>query len=85
LLTALRPKFEDGRLTTLLKLPNERSSDTLARALIAIDEHHGEAGQIDSYQVIEVYGTKELPSRELASELGLCSVVATDAGFRARK
>jgi hypothetical protein len=82
---ALRSKFEDERLTTLLRLPNERSDDTLARALIAIDEHHGGEGQTDSYEVVEAYGAKELPSHELSSELGFRSLVATDYGFRAQK
>jgi hypothetical protein len=75
---ALRPKFEDSRLTTLLRLPNEQSAETLARALFAIDEHHG-------CEIIEVFGTKELPSAEVSSQLGFQSVVATHYGFIARK
>jgi hypothetical protein len=81
----LRSNFEDGRLTTLLRLPNERSADALARALIAIDEHHGGAGQKDSCTTIQVYGAKELPSQELSSELGFRSVVSTPYGFRVQK
>ncbi len=82
---ALRSKFEDGHLTTLLRLPNERSADTQTRALIAIDEHHGGEGQDDSYEVVEVYGAKEPPSNKLSSELGFRSFVSTHYGFRAQK
>jgi hypothetical protein len=78
---ALRPKFEDSRITTLLRLPNERSADTLARALLAIDEHHGGEG----CEAIDVYGTKDLPSAEVSSQLGFRSVVATHSGFMALK
>lgn len=81
----LRPKFDDGRLTILLRRPDENTADTLARALIAIDEHHGGSGQADAYEVIEVHGANELPSEELSKELGFRSVVSTLHGFKAYK
>jgi hypothetical protein len=65
--------------------PNENSADALARALIAIDEHHGGDSRDDPYDVIEIFGTKDLPSPELASELAFRSGVVTHSGFRALK
>ncbi len=81
----LRSKFKEQDITTLFMRPDEQYSDILSRALYAIDEHHGPVSQLVPYDTVEAYGAKDIPSPELASELGFRSVVLTSHGFRAVK
>jgi hypothetical protein len=81
-----RPKLEEGRITTILTRANESTAALLARALYAIDEHHGEASQAAPYSELCVRGASEhLLSSELISELGLQLVRATPEGFVVNK
>ncbi len=80
-----RSGLSEGRSTTLLVRPGERPEDVLARALYAIDEHHGEASQSVPYDKLLVHCTTETLPQNLASELGFKSITATADGFRAEK
>ena len=81
-----RPQLEEGRVTTILTRPDEGPRALLARALYAIDEHHGRTSQSIPYSSLLVHGVSEqmLPS-ELISELGFKSIITTSEGFIAKK
>ncbi|MDD5330545.1 MAG: hypothetical protein PHX38_11095 [Sulfuricella sp.] len=81
-----RSAFEEGRITTILPRVGEYPSDLFARALYAIDEHHGEASQSVPYSTLWVYGASErMMTPDLAAELGFMPVIVTKDGFRADK
>lgn len=80
-----RTSLDDARITTLHLRPGEASADLMARAVYAIDEHHGEVSQAVAYDTLWVYGTTEKLSQEIATELGFKSITAIADGFKAEK
>ena len=72
-------------ITTISIRQKESPADLLARALYAIDEHHGEVSLMVSYNTIWVYGTSEKVSETLVSDLGFKSIVYNAAGFKVEK
>lgn len=81
----VRASLGEGRVTTLRVRPGEGAADLLARALYAIDEHHGEASQPLPYDTLWVHGTTERLPQDLVFELGFKSIIAVADGFRAEK
>lgn len=74
-----------AQITTLSTRSTEAVGDLLARALYAIDEHHGALSQLVAYDTLWVYGTTEKIPPELARELGFKSIAVTADGFKAEK
>jgi hypothetical protein len=80
-----RKIFDNVRITQLNTRERESEIDLVARALYAIDEHHGVASQSAPYDTLLVYGeSNELP-RDIAYELGFTSITTTPYGFIAQK
>ena len=80
-----RAKFGTDRITILRERPREGPEKLLARALHAIDEHHGEVSESIPYDTLWVHGRVVMPPQDLASELGFKSITATADGFKAEK
>lgn len=80
-----RTNVDEGRITTLHQRSGEVPVNLLARAVYAIDEHHGEVSQAVAYDTLWVYGTTEKLSQEIAAELGFKSITAIADGFKAEK
>jgi hypothetical protein len=81
----LRQRLPRGRLTLFLPKANESCDDELARAVYAIDEHHGASSELPPYFVLHVYGASARMSPAMAEELGFHEVVETSEGFCATK
>jgi len=82
---AARQSLGNGQITTLHTRLAESAESLFARALYAIEEHHGDTSQLTPYDTLCVYGkAQELPF-ELASELGFKSITTTEDGFNAEK
>lgn len=76
----------NAQITSIRRQQGELPQHCLARALIAIDEHHGDVSQRGSpYQSVLVVGTREVPAEHLLSELELTVTDANQNGFRAVK
>ena len=82
---AVRPQCIEGWVTTLKIKPGEDEESRLARALYAIDEHHGEASQSTPYDTLFVYGTSSQPSAQIMAELGFKAANATSDGYQVVK
>ncbi|MBS1198225.1 MAG: hypothetical protein H6R18_2010 [Proteobacteria bacterium] len=80
-----RSNLGEGRITSLHRRPGEASCNLLARAVYAIDEHHGEVSQVVGYDTLWVYGTAEKLPQKIATELGFKSITAIEDGFKAEK
>lgn len=77
--------LDPGRITTLRRLTGEDAADTLARALYAIDEHHGESSPQAPYDTLWIYGTSVGVPESLASELGFTTITTIRDGLKAMK
>lgn len=82
---AERGSFPEGHVTLLLQRPHETSRDLLARAMFAIDEHHGEESQKLPYDKLRIVGANEMPASELVQELKFKSIHKTEEGFEMNK
>ncbi|WP_316413565.1 hypothetical protein [Mesoterricola silvestris] len=60
---AARHSHGEGRITTLMRRDGESQEDLLARALYAIEEHHGEVSQSHPYDSVEIHGPVSMPSQ----------------------
>jgi len=80
-----RARFAEGHITALLPRDQESPAELLARAMCAVDEHHGEESQTVPYDTLRVIGTNEIPSNELTKDLKFKSLVKTSEGFEATK
>jgi hypothetical protein len=74
-----REIFDNVQITQLNTRERESEIDQLARALYAIDEHHG------VYDTLLVYWDGKEPPRDIACELGFTSITTTLYGFIAEK
>lgn len=85
LVVLARQKFGPGRITTVLAKGDESPADLFARALYAIDEHHGDASQAVPFSELYIYGRIDGIPSELASELNFKSTTTIEGGIVVRK
>lgn len=80
-----RQNFNQIEITTLYLRPNEMPSDLLARAIYDIEEHHGATSKTNPYITLQVYGSMEKLSQQIAAELKFEVITFTADGFIAKK